>query len=169
MARTSMEMKGRAGYLQEPATGCGLRCHDLCRCGRGGARKKPEEGSRGKEGDDGRPPGRRRHPSKGCRPALISASAAGVPLQAGLHASACMLHRLCAVMCPGPRRSFRDQRAQLKSISLAFYCCSPAAPGRAGRRPRAARSSVVVVEALLACPYPLGATPLHVCAPIHST
>lgn len=86
-----MEMKGRAGYLQEPATGCGLRCHDLCRCGRGGARKKPEEGSSGKEGDDGRPPGRRRHPSKGCRPALISASAAGVPLQAGLHLHACCI------------------------------------------------------------------------------
>lgn len=53
--------KGCAGYLQA----CNrLRCHDLCRCGRGA--RKAEEGSSGKDGDDGR-----RHPSKGCRPALL--------------------------------------------------------------------------------------------------
>jgi hypothetical protein len=41
--------------------------------------------------------------------------------------SACMLHRLCAVM-----GAHSETIAQLKSISLAFYCCSaPVVPARA--------------------------------------
>ena len=92
----------------------------------GGGRIRGEKGGLG---DDGR-----RHPSKGCRPALgcrcFCFSAAGVPL-AGLHA--CCIG-FCAVMCPaGPRaRSAlvpRPERAQLKSISMAFYTSISAARG----------------------------------------
>ena len=39
--------------------------------------------------------------------------------------SACMLHRLCEVMCLG---AHSETKAQLKSISLAFYCFSAPVP-----------------------------------------
>lgn len=81
--------------------------------------------------------------------------------------SACMLHRLCAVMCFGALIP-RPKLAQLKSISLAFYCCSAPVPQPTGHRPPQAACSSSGVQALLVCPYSLGATLLHLCTPMHS-
>jgi hypothetical protein len=105
----------------------------------------------------GRRPGRR-NPCKSCRRCFLRRLCSR---------SACMLHRLCAVMCawahiPRPKR-------QLKSISLAFYCCSVPAP--AVPVCQAAPQAVHAAPSSRSRPYllvhtPLGSTLLHVC--VHS-
>jgi hypothetical protein len=74
---------------------------------------------------------------------LPASASASLRAFAGLYAyDASALYRHVGwALIPKTKRS-------LESISLAFYCCSS-------------------IEALLACPYPLGATPLHVCIPLH--
>jgi hypothetical protein len=132
------------------ATGCAaMTCVGVGERGTEGRRWKDQMEKGGGRGDDGR-----RHPSKGCRRCFCS-SAAGVPL-AGLHACCIGFVPSCARPSLGAHSEAR--RAQLKSTSLAFYCCSAPVPGR---QAAPARPYLLVHTPLapLSCTYPIRSTP----------
>ena len=119
--------RGRAaGELA--ATGCAaMTCVGVGERGthgkEGGGRIR---GERGGLGDDGR-----RHPSKGCRPALLLLLLPACLWQACMHVASALCRHVPGrpSSSPGAHSEAREGR-RLKSISLAFYCRSVPVPGR---------------------------------------
>lgn len=94
------------------------------------------------------------------KPAGAASAADGRRAFAGLHACCIGFVPSCArsALIPRPDGRSAAQKHQPGVLLL------QRAGARAGRRKPHASS----VQALLACPYPFGATLLHVCTPIHS-